>query len=239
MSGDDVHDWEIVARDEPFFGVVGADDFRMARMDGAAKARFYASGERDIEQVLAWFEADLGARPRGGRALDFGCGVGRLTRVIAGHVNEAVGHDVSESMLARAREVVPANVSLTTAFPDGRFDWVNSYIVFQHIPPAEGLVLLQRCLAAIDPGGFASIQITGWRDGPQASSAPYKKLARWLERWRHRQPGASSGPLIRMYDYDFCSVVRVFAANGFPRVVMRHTEHAGHHGAWFIARREA
>mgnify|MGYP000010459885 FL=1 len=63
--------------------------------------------------------------------------------------------------------------------------------------------------------------------------------ARWLERRLHRRKGASADPLIRMYDYDFSEVLRLLARRGFERVALRHTQHGGHHGAWFIARRES
>jgi SAM-dependent methyltransferase len=226
-----------VAAQEPFFGVVGFDDFRMSRLDDAARARFYESGEQDIARVLQYFDADFGARPRGGRALDLGCGVGRLTRVMAGIADEVVGYDVAPSMIAIARQVTPANVTLTTEFPKGPFDWINSYIVFQHIPPKEGLALLDACLAAVGPSAFLSLQITGWRDGKLPSRTLPSMAARWFERWRHRQPGVSAEPLIRMYDYDFGEILKRLTAHGFGRVVTHHTQHGGHHGAWFIARR--
>ncbi len=230
------HDWEIVASREPFFGVVGYDDFRMSRLDAAARERFYASGEEDIARILSYFDADIGARPAG-RALDFGCGVGRLTRAIAGVMDQVVGYDVAPSMIALARDVVPANVALTTDFPAGPFDWINSYIVFQHIPPAEGLLLIDRCLAAAAPCAFISLQVTGWREGRQPSRAPHALAARWLERRMHRRSGASADPLIRMYDYSFSDILQRLASHGFERVALRHTRHGGHHGAWFIAQR--
>lgn len=236
MSGEK-HDWEIVAAQEPFFGVVSQGDFRMSKLDAEARARFYESGDKDIAQLMGYFDADVGARPKGGRAFDFGCGVGRLTRVIAGIADEVVGYDVAPSMLAAAREVVPANVTLTTEFPKGPFDWINSYIVFQHIPPAEGLALLDACLSSAAPNAFVSLQFIGWRDSKPPSQSPASRAARWLERKRHRSAGQSAEPLIRMYDYDFNEILRRFSAHGFERVVTRHTNHGGHHGAWFISRR--
>ncbi len=96
--------------------------------------------------VLDWFGADVGERPSGGCALDIGCGAVRLTHAHAADVQNATGNDVSEAMLRIAREGAPANASLTGQLPPGPFDWINSYIAFQHIPPAEGLALLSRML---------------------------------------------------------------------------------------------
>lgn len=234
---DKKHDWELVAAQEPFFGVVSADVFRMSQMDADARAVFYSSGDMDIAHLMGFFDADIGARPAGGRALDFGCGVGRLTRVMAGIADEVVGYDVAPSMIGAAREAVPANVTLTTEFPKGPFDWINSYIVFQHIPPKDGLALLDACLASAAPSAFISLHFTGWRDGAPPSQSLVAKTKRWLLRQKHRRAGASAEPLIRMYDYDFSEILRRLSAHGFDRVVTRHTEHGGHHGAWFISRR--
>jgi SAM-dependent methyltransferase len=230
------HDWEVIAARDAFFGVISAEEFRADRMDAAARARFFRSGEADIANVLAWFDADLGARPRG-RALDVGCGVGRLTRAIAGVVEEAVGHDVSPTMVALAAEGAPPNARFTTDLPDGPFDWINSYIVLQHIPPTEGLALIEACLARAGPGAFLSLQLTGWRDGPSPSGSAAARAARWLQRRLHRRPGRAVDPLIRMHDYNFSEVMRRLTAAGFTRIVLRHTNHGGHHGAWMISRR--
>jgi SAM-dependent methyltransferase len=231
------HDWEIVASRDPFFGVVGADEFRMSRLDDAARERFFASGRDDIQRVLGYFDADVGSRPTGGRALDFGSGVGRLARAIAKVADTVVGYDIAPSMVALARQSAPANASFTTDFPVGPFDWINSYIVFQHIPPAEGLGMLDRCLAAAAPLAFLSVQFTGWRDGKLPSRSLPSRAAQWLERQAHRRPSASADPLIRMYDYDFSEIMRLLSRHGFGRVALRHTQHTQHHGAWFISRR--
>lgn len=45
------------------------------------------------------------------------------------------------------------------------------------------------------------------------------------------------GALIQMRAYNFSDVTRVFVRHGFTRLALRHTDHGGHHGAWFIARR--
>lgn len=236
MAGSGKHDWELIAARDAFWGVVSTPEFRADKMDADAKRRFYDTGMADIAQVLAWFDADLGVRPSG-RALDIGCGVGRLAFAMAKQASEVVGYDVAETMLAVARAAAPPNVQLTSSLPQGPFDWINSYIVFQHIPPAEGLALLDSCLALAAPRAFISLQITGWRDGALPSSSLHKRAARWVIRRVHRRLGRSADPLIRMHDYDFSEVLQRVTARGFERVVLRHTNHGGHHGVWMIARR--
>lgn len=230
------HDWEIIGARDPFFGVLTSPDFRLDRVDAATRQRFYASGDSEMETVLGWFDRDLGARPSTGTALDIGCGVGRLTHAIARHMPNVIGYDVSDSMLRIARETAPPNASFVSELPAGPFNWVNSYIVFQHIPPEEGLALLSTALSHTSAGAFASIHITAWNDEPPSRSW-LSRLVRWRNRRVQRQDGHDIGALIRMHAYNFSDVAKVFVANGFSRMVLRHTDHGGHHGAWIIARR--
>jgi ubiquinone/menaquinone biosynthesis C-methylase UbiE len=76
-------------------------------------------------------------------ALDFGCGVGRLTRALAKDFRRCYGVDISESMIAKAREL---NQSLPgcefvlntqgdlALFPDNHFDMIYTCRVLQHLP---------------------------------------------------------------------------------------------------------
>jgi SAM-dependent methyltransferase len=231
------HDWEVIASRDPWFGVLTADEFRSDRIDDAARQRFFQTGKDTIDGVLGWFDDDIGARPTG-RALDIGCGVGRLTRAMAAVTTEAVGYDISETMASLARDGAPANMTTTSRLPDGPFDWINSSIVFQHIPPDEGVALLDACLARAAPGAFLSVQITGWRDGVTPSPSPLARFLRFLLRRKHRQPGGAIDPLIQMHDYNLSDVLRCVTAHGFERVVLHHTNHGGYHGACIIGRRD-
>lgn len=232
----DAHDWEIIARRDPWFGVVSTPDFRSGAAAPEVREHFYRTGEDDIARVLAWFDRDIGARPASGRALDIGCGVGRLTRAIAKVTPSVAGYDVAETMLAIARENAPPNAEFSTTLPPGPFAWINSYIVFQHIPVDEGLRLLDDALARAAPDCFISLQITFWRDHAQPKKNPLAALRRWLNRRSARAAG-SSERLIRMHDYPMHEVMRRLTAAGFARIVTRHTDHVGHHGAWLIGRR--
>lgn len=103
---------------------------------------FLATGRREIDGLL-----ESGARwglPEGRhQALDFGCGVGRLTRALAAHFEGTTGVDISEVMVTSARTLhtdVPACSFLVldatglAVFPDRSFDCIYSRIVLQHIP---------------------------------------------------------------------------------------------------------
>jgi 2-polyprenyl-3-methyl-5-hydroxy-6-metoxy-1,4-benzoquinol methylase len=129
---------------------------------------FFASGQATIDDLWAT-AATHGLPARAGRALDFGCGVGRLSRALATHCDEVVALDAAEGMVAKARALHPADHRITfavhggndlTAYKDGSFDVVCCLFVLQHIPVvavAEGYVAeLARVTAS---GGLLIVQV--------------------------------------------------------------------------------
>ena len=83
--------------------------------------------------------------------LDFGCGVGRLTRVFAQHFERVIGVDISDGMVAKAKKLhalFPNCQFLVNQyedlriFPDNYFDMVYSGFVLQHIPSKRLIRLL-------------------------------------------------------------------------------------------------
>ena len=151
MAEGEEHDWEIIAQRDPYYGVLSSPAFRSGAITPEARQHFYATGDEDIARLLGWFDQDIAARPSSGRAVDIGCGVGRLTHAIAKIVPAVSGYDVAESMLAIARSEAPPNADFSTTLPPGPFSWINSYIVFQHIPPDEGLKLIDAALNRATP----------------------------------------------------------------------------------------
>ena len=130
MAKKEEHDWEIIARRDPWFGVIASPVFHAGTITPEYRRQFYPSGDEDIARLLAWFDQDVGARPSSGRALDIGCGVGRLTQAMAKIVPAVAGYDIAESMLAIARAAAPPTAEFSATMPRGAFTWFNSYIVF-------------------------------------------------------------------------------------------------------------
>ena len=77
-----------------------------------------------------------------GKLLDFGCGVGRMTRAFASFFDSCTGVDVSENIVAFAREYnadvshceFVTNKSVVLPFADRNFDFIFSVLVLQHLP---------------------------------------------------------------------------------------------------------
>jgi SAM-dependent methyltransferase len=124
---------------------------------------------RDLEGELKRLPVGIPVEAR--RALEIGCGPGRLMRPMSRHFGEIHGVDVSDEMIAQAKlklRGIPhayahhASGSDLALFPDDYFDFVYSYAVFQHIPSAEVVFsYLRETMRVLKPGGFARLQING------------------------------------------------------------------------------
>jgi ubiquinone/menaquinone biosynthesis C-methylase UbiE len=130
-------------------------------------AEFFATGEADIRQVLDQVE-QAGAKPKFGRALDFGCGVGRLTQALGAHFSEVHGVDIAPSMLEKARQFNRHGQRCTfhlnssddlKLFPDGHFDFICTLITLQHIEPRYSQAYLREMMRILAPGGTLVFQL--------------------------------------------------------------------------------
>ena len=100
-------------------------------------------------------------------ALDFGCGVGRLTIPFAAYFDRLVGVDISPTMLeklgANCKAAGVENVTpCLTSDPwedEGPFDLINSYLVFQHLPDDRQLAdYLLRIGSSLTDRGVCVLQ---------------------------------------------------------------------------------
>jgi SAM-dependent methyltransferase len=156
--------WHALGEDDPLWAILSSPDKRGGRWD---PDEFFAAGESEIasiESLCAALE-----RPRQRRlAVDFGCGVGRLTRALASRYAQVVGVDISPSMLERARTLnahVP-NVrfvenahSRLEFLADGSADFIYSTITLHHIPPPLQRTYIGEFLRVLAPEGVAVFQI--------------------------------------------------------------------------------
>jgi ubiquinone/menaquinone biosynthesis C-methylase UbiE len=78
----------------------------------------------------------------GERVLDLGCGAGRFVAALRDHGADAVGVDLAEGALERARRNVPGVEFLATTaeLPDSSVDLVWCSEVLEHVPDTAGLL---------------------------------------------------------------------------------------------------
>lgn len=162
-------DWEFFGSKEPYWAVLTHDEFRKDNLTQETKEKFFQSGEGYIEQVFTTVKKWIDPHFTPQRSLDFGCGVGRLLLPIAKRCSEAVGLDVSKSMLAEAKSMCEkqnvTNIELILGDDSlsgltGMFDFINSFIVFQHIPCVRGEKIFSILLSHLNRGGVGVLHFT-------------------------------------------------------------------------------
>jgi len=92
------------------------------------------------------------------RYLDFACGTGRLTRIVAGFARETVGVDISPTMLEAARPKLPQArfvlADLTSESVElGQFDLVSSFRFFGNAEPELRAAVLRALSPLVKTGG--------------------------------------------------------------------------------------
>lgn len=134
-------DWEDLASVDPLWAILSVPERRGRRW---TLEEFFETGESDVLRVVR-VARDLGRPRRWNRALDFGSGVGRVTRPLAGYFDEVAGVDISEQMIEQARCLnadTPNCTFLVNVAPDlelfspRSFDLVYSRLVLQHLQSA-------------------------------------------------------------------------------------------------------
>jgi SAM-dependent methyltransferase len=176
-------DWDRRARADANyyagFGRPGQDD-----------REFVESGAEVVESMLRELVRLPPAPASERRALEIGCGPGRLMLPMSAHFGSIDGIDVSPRMAALARErlrdLPHARVHVTAGdglaiFGDNAFDFIYSYAVFQHIPePAVVLNYLRESRRVLKPGGVLCCQLRG---APPLVSEMGRESDTWTGCW--------------------------------------------------------
>ncbi len=158
-------DWNARAREDAGYYVA----FGARNQD---PEEFFATAA-EVVKGLEWEMRRLApaADPRTRRALEIGCGPGRLLRPLSRHFGEIHGVDVADEMVARARANLAAvphahahtgSGSSLAMFASESFDFVYSYAVFQHIPSREVVLdYLREAHRVMKPGAVLRAQFNG------------------------------------------------------------------------------
>ena len=158
-------DWNELAELDPYWAILTSPGTRFGAWDSNA---FFATGATEIDGVMRR-ASELGHPQGRARALDFGCGLGRLTRPLARHFEACIGVDISEGMVEQARrlnaDVPGASFVVNGAddlrrFEDATFDLVYSVIVLQHVPDRAAIEsYIGEFCRVLRPGGLAIFQL--------------------------------------------------------------------------------
>ncbi|HTW06709.1 MAG TPA: class I SAM-dependent methyltransferase [Acidimicrobiales bacterium] len=190
-------DWEFWAQTDPFYAVLTGPGMAGGQWE-QQRQDFFRSGAQEVEALVGEARS-LGAPQSWNAALDFGCGLGRVTAPLATHFDWVLGLDVSTSMVLRARRLhgQRKNVEFRCirSIPElrglSRFDLVWSILVLQHLDGAREVSdALAELFHLLSPGGLLVVEIP-------SQVAPQGRPAGWVSRARHwLQPRVRFGRLL-------------------------------------------
>ncbi len=248
ISSDSSTDWQELGSTDPYWAVLTHERFRTGRITDSARREFFGSGEEHVDSVMQTIRDSLVPDFAPTRALDFGCGVGRILLPLARRVPGAVGVDVAPSMLAEAkRNLAEQEVSAELVLGDdalsqvqGDFDFIHSYIVLQHIPRVRGEKIVAGLLERLRPGGVAALHVTYDLGLPAAKrlfrqarlTAPFVGRA-----WNVVKRRAASTPYVEIYRYDIARLLEILRGEECTEVHGRLTDHGGLKGIFLFCRK--
>jgi SAM-dependent methyltransferase len=165
--------WDTFGRVDPMWAILTDTSKRGRRWD---RAEFFETGRDEIQGLMDYVSAFQIPRERN-TALDFGCGIGRLTQNLCEYFERVVGVDIAPSMIAEAHEcnrhgdrcayLVNGRDDLSV-LPGGAFDLVYCNIVLQHMRPEYSRRYIREFVRLLTPGGVAVFQIPGENRGGHA-----------------------------------------------------------------------
>ena len=176
--------WEQFGREDPFWAALTWKD----KSDGRWSADdFFQNGEVVVGNLLDR-AAELGIEIPRERALDFGCGPGRLTQALAARFETVDGVDIARSMIANARRFnrhgdrcryhVNRRAHLRR-FGDATFTFVCSLLVLQHMKPGIARGYVREFMRVLAPSGVLVFQVPSYEvdsSEPARQSVPHWPL---------------------------------------------------------------
>ena len=234
VDKDDV--WEFYGETDPYFGVATVNRFKGENLDEASRGDFFRSGEIHIGRIWDEIESVFISDFRPKRAMDFGCGVGRLVVPMAARCAEMVGVDISDKMLVEARKncddrrIDNASFALSDeALSEvaGDFDLIHSFIVFQHINPKKGEKIFRRMTELLVENGVGVVHFS---INHRAASAERFRFRLYRDhpifyRLRMLLKSGDQPQLIPMYEYDLNRLFLILQENGCHKCAVRFSYH--------------
>lgn len=168
--------WEGLAKTDPLWAILTKPENKGGKWK---IGDFFETGEIEIKKLMAQLEKE-NIKHSNTLALDFGCGVGRLTQPLGEHFEKVIGIDISSTMIDKAilynkRD----NCSFRTncnfdlnIFNNNSFDFIYSNIVLQHITPNNVFNYLSEFIRILRNDGLLIFQV------PDRFINPYLEILR-------------------------------------------------------------
>ncbi|WP_052374306.1 methyltransferase domain-containing protein [Methanobacterium sp. SMA-27] len=147
--------WEGLAQDNPLGAIITSEK-------NWDLENFFKTGINEINDLMMYLET-LNKQISTKKAVDFGCGVGRLTQPLTNFFDKVYGIDISPTMIKLANELFPEdkcefvlnekdNLEL---FENNSMDFVYSNITLLHMEPKYSKKYIKEFLRILEPGGIS------------------------------------------------------------------------------------
>ncbi|AWF81455.1 class I SAM-dependent methyltransferase [Microbulbifer sp. A4B17] len=234
-------EWEKFGKNDAYYGVLTEEKFRKSNITDDVKEYFFETGRNHIQSTLAQVRQHVDEDFIVKRALDFGCGVGRIAIPLAGIAESVTGVDISDSMLDEARsnshtraleniEFIKADETLSIV--QGKYNFIHSFIVFQHIPVQRGEKVFSLLLDKLESGGVCVAHFT------YGKASKLNRLTSFLS---NHVPLAGnilnllkgkhfSAPRMQMNDYNLNRLLSFIQREAVSNCFLDFTDHGGAFG---------
>ncbi|WP_444917106.1 class I SAM-dependent methyltransferase [Microbulbifer sp. JMSA003] len=237
-------EWEKFGKEDAYYGVLTEEKFRKENLTDSAKQDFFKTGQSHVHNILTKVKQHVDDGFVVKRALDFGCGVGRVAIPLAYITEDVTGVDISDSMLMEAKknsheqglkniEFVKADEKLSLV--QRKFNFIHSFIVFQHIPVKKGQRLFSLLLDKLESGGVCVAHFS------YAKTSKLKRLTSFLS---STVPFSGNilnllkgepfmAPRMQMNNYDLNKLLSQIQREAMSHCYLDFTDHGGALGVTF------
>jgi ubiquinone/menaquinone biosynthesis C-methylase UbiE len=156
-------EWDAWGKLDPYWAILSLPGKEYDRWD---IEEFFKTGDDEVNNILAYVRS-LGVDVSHARAMDFGCGAGRLTQALSKHFESVCGVDIAPSMIklankhnragARCQFILNQRDDLST-FKTESFDFIYSCRVLQHMEPDYCRSYVREFLRLLSPEGVLVFQ---------------------------------------------------------------------------------
>lgn len=219
-------EWEKNAKQDPYWAILTSPDGQWDPQD------FFSTGTHEIKCLLEYLHQQSIPFFPHGMALDFGCGIGRVTRALSPFFDKTIGVDIASNMIQEAINTNKKYHSIEficnpqpnlKIFKNEQFDFIYSNIVFQHINKKQQLIYLKEFSRILKRNGWAIVQIPSrriykhmpaWIKGHMASLLPYKMKKFILKSWMNNNNRAVTEFNIEMNPIKQQSIIKKATSYG-------------------------
>lgn len=230
-------EWEKFGQTNPYYAVTTLDEFKEENLNKSAKEIFFQSGEDYTRRIWQVVETHFVSNFAPQNAIDFGCGVGRLTVALAKRCRKITGIDISESMLKEGR-INAANFGLDNVdFKrdgnnllkiQGEFDFIHSFVVFQHINPEIGIEIFEKLVKMLKRNGIGIVHFAYSKGKTTVAQKLRFQLYRdfsWLHTVRNIVLRKGNEQFMPMYFYDLNKIFLILQDNDCHNCQVRFSNH--------------